>query len=116
MSQQDANLRAGRPARLGGKFEQNQRFPIKIIHVCARLFTGFLPDNWWHGRPPQTANSPRPDGSAFRPSSRYRVRSGWQGQTISVANDTNRTNGAGLLMSVVRGRPEVTGRGSNRRD
>jgi hypothetical protein len=25
-------------------------------------------------------------------------------------------NGAGLLMSVVRGRPEVTGRGSNRRD
>ena len=27
----------------------------------------------------------------------------------------DRTNGAGLLMSVVRGRPEVTGRGSNRR-
>jgi len=23
---------------------RNQRFPIKIIHVCARLFTGFLPD------------------------------------------------------------------------
>ena len=20
--------------------------PIKIIHACARLFTGFLPDNW----------------------------------------------------------------------
>ena len=28
----------------------------------------------------------------------------------------DRTIGAGLLMSVVRGRPEVTGRGSNRRD
>ena len=25
--------------------EQNQHFPIKIIHVCARLFTGFLADN-----------------------------------------------------------------------
>jgi len=22
-------------------------FSIKIFHVCARLFTGFLPDNWW---------------------------------------------------------------------
>jgi len=29
---------------------------------------------------------------------------------------TNRTNEAGLLMSVVRGRPEVTGRGSKRRE
>jgi hypothetical protein len=31
-------------------FEQNQRFSIKIIHLCARLFTGFLPDNWWQER------------------------------------------------------------------
>jgi len=60
----------------GGKFEQNQRFSIKIIHVCARLFTGFLPDSWWHRRPPQTANRPRPDGPAFRPSCRHRARSG----------------------------------------
>src|SRR5437879_640700 len=37
---------------------------------------GFLPDNWWHGRPPRTANRPRPDGSAFRPSCRYRAKSG----------------------------------------
>jgi hypothetical protein len=33
-----------------GKLEQIQHFPIKIIHVCARLFTGFLPDFWWQER------------------------------------------------------------------
>src|SRR5216684_2400572 len=46
-----------------------------ISRLCAFVH-GFLPDNWWHGRPPRTANRPRPDGSAFRPSSRYRVKSG----------------------------------------
>jgi hypothetical protein len=33
---------------LSGSLEQNQRFPIKIIHVCARLFIPLLADNWWH--------------------------------------------------------------------
>jgi hypothetical protein len=32
------------------------------------------------------------------------------------ATGTNRTSGAGLTMSVPRGRPEMAGRGSNRRD
>ena len=45
----DSNQEPDRSGALDsiGKFEQNQRFPIKIIHVCARLFMGFLPDNWW---------------------------------------------------------------------
>ena len=36
-----------------GKIEQNQRFSFKTIHVRARLFTGFLPDNWWRSDPPR---------------------------------------------------------------
>jgi hypothetical protein len=58
--------RQDRASRAATILEQNQRFSIKIIHVCARLFTGYLPDNtagMENRRKP--ANRPRRTGPRF---------------------------------------------------
>ena len=77
-ARQDSNLQPDRYERsdLPEKFEQNQCFSIKIIHIYAGLFPGFLPDNGGiedRCKPPTGLDQ---TGPRFVRSGRYRGKSG----------------------------------------